>query len=444
MAKVVSRDLTVGSIRKNLFHMAWPLMLGMLFHTAFHLIDTVWVGMLGPNELAAISLFFPVVFIFIAVASGLSVGATALVAQAIGGKRWKEADNIAEHSLLLAVILGILIALFGFIFAPSLFVFMGADAVVLPLALSYSNIIFAGILFMFLSFMASSLIQAQGNSKTPMKFQAAMVVLNLILDPILMFGWFGFPAMGLPGAALATVFSRSLMSVLLVAYLFKDRTKIRLRPRDFSFDPKILKKIFSVGLPASIGQSINSIGMILLMALVGGFGSMAIAAFGIGMRLDSLILLPTIGMSQAVITTVGQNYGKKEIQRAVKTVKYGAVTVVLIALVLATVMLLFPAQFFQPFTSEQAIISIGAAYLSIVAFSYAFKSATLSISAGFQGTGKTVLSMLVMLSSWIFTIGIGWYLSQSMGLEGIWFGLLASSIISAAIAFIIFKSRKWL
>ena len=308
----MERDLTIGSIRRNLFHMAWPLMLGMLFHTAFHIIDTIWVGMLGADELAAISLFFPVVFIFIAVASGIAVGATALVSQAIGGKRWKEADNLAEHSMLLAVILGIGIALFGFFFAPPLFVFMGADEIVLPLAMSYSNIIFAGISFMFLSFMAASIIQAQGNTKAPMKFQGAMVLLNLVLDPIMIFGLFGFPALGLPGAAIATVVSRGLMTILLLSYLFKDRTKIRLRPRDFSFKPAILKRIFLVGFPASVGQSINSVGFILVMALVGGFGTAAIAAFGIGMRLDSLILLPAMGMAQAVIAMVGQNYGKRQ------------------------------------------------------------------------------------------------------------------------------------
>jgi len=277
-----------------------------------------------------------------------------------------------------------------------------------------------------------------------MKFQGATVVLNIILDPIMIFGLFGFPALGLPGAAIATVISRVAMTLLLLAYLFKDRTKIRLRPRNFSFNPAILKKIFLVGFPASVGQSINSIGFILLMALVGGFGTAAIAAFGIGMRLDSLLLLPAMGMAQAVIAIVGQNYGKKEHRRAIRTVHYGLLVTVAIALVFAAVMLLFPAQLFMPFTGEKEIISIGIAYLSIVAFSYAFKAGMLSLNAGFQGTGKTFISMLIMLGSWLFTLAIGWFLSQSMGLDGIWLGMLISSIIAAVVSFAVFKSGKWL
>jgi len=420
------------------------MMLGMLFHTAFNLIDSVFVGLLGANEIAAVSLFFPVVFIFIAIAGGLAVGATSLVAQAIGARKWKEADNIAEHALLLSVFLGIAVTVFGLFLAEPIFLFMGADENVLPLALDYAHIIFYGMTFMFLSYMASSLIQAQGNSKTPMKAQGLTVLLNVFLDPILMFGWFGFPAMGVAGTALSTIILRGLMTLLLLAYLFKDRTKIRLRPKDFSFKPAILKRIFLVGTPASIGQSINSIGMIILMSFVGAFGTLAIAAYGIGFRLDALVVLPAMGMSQAVIATAGQNYGIKAIGRVKKTVKYAAISMFLISLVFALVMIAFPRPFYYPFTSDAQVIEIGALYLSIVAFSYVFKSLVLSFNAGFQGTGKTVLSMIVMASQWIFTIVLAWFWSQSMGLEGIWWALLASSVITAIISFAVFKSKKWL
>jgi len=440
----MERDLTVGGIRRTLFHMGWPLMLGMLFQTAFNIIDTIFVGMLGPNELAAISLTFPVVFIFIAIASGMAVGATALVSQAIGAGRLKEADNIAEHSLLFALVLGVLIAVLGILFSPPLFVFMGANAEILPLTMSYANIIFGGFIFLFVGFMAMSLIQAQGNTVIPMVYQVAAVILNIILDPIMIFGWFGFPALGLPGAALATILSRIIMTLLNFLHLYLGKTKIKLKPRDFSLDFGIIKRIVFVGFPASIGQSINSIGMILLMALVGGFGPMAIAAYGIGMRLDALVLLPIIGLVHAVIAIVGQNYGKKEFMRAALTVKYASYFNIAMALFFGAVMFLFPALFFIPFTTEKAIISIGISYLSIVAFSYVFKGAMFAYNAGFMGTGKTFISMLLIAGNWALTLGIGWALIPTYGLDGIWIGILAASILTAGAGFAVFKSGKWL
>ncbi len=440
----MEHDLTIGSIRKNLFHMAWPLMLGMLFQTAFNIVDTIFVGMLGPKELAAISLTFPVVFVFIAIASGLAIGATSLVAQEIGAKNYKKANNIAEHSLLFALLFGIIIAVLGILFSPFLFSFMGATPSVLALTMSYSNTIFIGFIFLFVGFIAMSLIRAQGNTKTPMKYQLFAVLLNVVLDPIMIFGLLGFPALGLIGAAIATVFSRIIMALLNFAYLLRDKTKIKLRPKDFSLDLSIIKRIVFVGLPASIGQSINSIGMILLTALVGGFGTTAIAAYGIGMRLDSLVLLPIMGLTQAVIAIVGQNYGKKEFNRAIRTVKYSTVFTSGISFLFSTVMILFPAFFFLPFTREHEIISIGTTYLSIVAFGYVFKGIMLTLNAGFMGSGKTFISMLLIAGNWALTLGISWLLIPALGLSGVWFGILSSTVLTAMAAFAVFKSKKWL
>lgn len=440
----MEKDLTTGSIGWNLFHLAWPLMLGMLFQAAFNIVDTVFVGMLGAAELAAISVTFPVVIVFISIASGLAIGANALVAQAIGARDYKKADNIAEHSLLFSLFVGITVAVLGIIFSPGLFSFMGATPQILPLTRMYADIIFVGFIFLFVGFIAMNLIRAQGNTKTPMKFQISAVLLNIVLDPILIFGLFGFPALGLMGAAFATIFSRIIMALGSLLYLFLDRTKIRLRPRDFSPNLSILKRIITVGFPASVSQSINSIGMILLMSLVGAFGPMAIAAYGIGMRLETLVLLPAIGLSSAVITMVGQNYGGQKFKRAKKTVKFGATFTLLIGLVFAVLMYLFPGSFFQVFTQEQAIVSIGVTYLSIVAFSYVFRSVSFSLIAGFRGTGKTYISMLLILSNWLIAVALGWWLMQSMGLTGIWFGLLYASIITTILCLAVFKSEKWL
>jgi len=440
----MERDLTTGSIWKNLMHMAWPLILGMLFQTAFNIIDTIFVGMLGPEELAAISVTFPVVFIFIAIASGLAVGATALVSQAVGAKRFREADNIAEHSILFAFLISMVIAALGIAFSPPIFTFMGITSELLPLTLSYSNIIFVGFIFLFVGFMAMSIIRAQGNTKTPMKFQIGAVLLNVVLDPIMIFGLFGFPAMHLAGAAVATIISRSFMALANLAYLFMDKTKIKLRPKDFSFSIGIIKRIIAVGFPASLANSINSIGMILLMSLVGLFGKEAIAAFGVGMRLDGLIMMPIIGLSTATVAIVGQNYGGKRYERAIKTVRYATASTLGIALLFSLVMIMFPYAFFVPFTRDPKVLEIGKMYLSIVAFSYIFRGVSLSLNSAFQGTGKTFISLFLTIASWAFTLGIAFFLMKTYGLNGIWSGILYSSMVIAASSIAIFKSKKWL
>lgn len=440
----MEKDLTAGSIAKNLAQLAWPLIFGMLFQTAFNIIDTIYVGMLGTKELAAISATFPVVFIFIAIASGLAAGSTALVAQAIGAKRFREADNIAEHSLLLALIFSLGIAILGILFAKYIFLFMGITAELLPYTLSYANIIFIGFIFLFVGFIAMSIIRAQGNTKTPMKFQISAVLLNIVLDPIMIFGFFGFPALGLAGAAIATVISRSFMAFANIAYLMLNKTKVRLRPKDFSFKPEIMRKILKVGLPASAANSINSIGMILLMSLVAFFGTEVIAVFGIGMRLDGLVTLPVIGLATAAVTLVGQNYGSNKHERAEKTVEYATVFALAVSSAIAILMFSFPEAFLIPFTREQSVIEIGKVYISIVAFSYIFRSITISINSAFQGTGKTTISLAVTTFSWVLTLALSYLLMQGEGAKGIWLGMFYSSAIIAIVSVLIFKSKKWL
>ncbi|MCD6247092.1 MAG: MATE family efflux transporter [Candidatus Diapherotrites archaeon] len=440
----MEKDLTAGSIAKNLAQLAWPLIFGMLFQTAFNIIDTIYVGMLGTKELAAISATFPVVFIFIAIASGLAAGCTALVAQAIGAKRFKEASNIAEHSLLLGFIISASIAALGILLSQYVFLFMGITAELLPYTLSYANIIFFGFIFLFVGFIAMSIIRAQGDTKTPMKFQIAAVLMNVALDPVMIFGLFGFPALGLTGAAIATVISRSFMAFANIAYLMLGKTKIRLSPKNFSFKTEIIKRIIKVGLPASAANSINSIGMILLMSLVALFGTEVIAVFGIGMRLDGLVTLPAIGLATAAVTLVGQNYGSKKYERAEKTVEYAAVFALAVSSALAMLMFFFPEAFLLPFTREQSVIEIGKTYISIVAFSYIFRSITISINSAFQGTGKTTISLAITTLSWALTLALSYLLMQSNGAKGIWLGMFYSSAIIAIFSALIFKSKKWL
>ncbi len=366
-------NLTEGSIFKTLIFLALPIMLGMLLQTAFNVIDTIFIGMLGTEALAAVAITFPVVFIFIAFASGLSVGSTTLVAQAVGAKNYSKANNIAEHSLMLSGVIGIIIAVLGIIFGKPIFVFMGATPEILELTLLYSNTIFIGFIFLFIGFISQGIMQAEGDSKTPMINMAISVMLNIILDPILIFGLFGFPALGIFGAALATVLSRSVGAGLNIFYILKGRGLIKINPKDFSFDLRIMKKIIFLGAPASIGHLTISLGLTVIMSFVGVFGVLSIAAYGIGTRLDSIAILPVIGLISATIAMVGQNIGAKKLERAKKTIFYSTAISAFLMGIVAVIFVLFPEPFFKLFSADKEVISIGLVYLSIAAFSYPFR-----------------------------------------------------------------------
>ncbi len=438
------KDLTKGSIWKTLFILAAPLVFGMAMQTLFNIVDTIFIGMLGPEELAAVSVTFPVVFIFIAIASGLMVGSTALVSQAIGAKNNKRASNIAEHSIILSLIAGVLIAICGILFSRPLFEFMGAGSDIIILTMQYINFIFVGFVFLFIGFIAQGVIQAGGDTTTPTRNLFISVVLNIILDPIFIFGFGPVPAMGLMGAAIATVLARSVGAFLNMFHIFAGKAAVRMNMKEFKADFSIIKRIIVVGLPSSVSHSINSVGMILLMSLVGVFGTSAIAAFGVGMRLESLAILPIIGLSSAVIPMVGQNLGAGNLKRARKTSVTATYAVIAFMAVFSLLWFFIPEIIFSPFSSDPDVLLIGAHYLQTIAFGYIFFGLLVIISGAFQGAGKTNLSLYVNLIRWIFVIGIAYALVTGMGLTGIWLGFPIGNLLGAILAVILFWSGLWL
>jgi putative MATE family efflux protein len=439
-----SRSLTEGSIWKTLFALSAPLVLGTTLRLALNITDTFWVGMLGSDALAAISVTFPVFFIFIAVASGLSVGSTALISQAIGAKHGKRANNVAEHSIIIAGMTGIVIAILGFIFSPYIFAFMGVSGKVLEMTLSYTNLIFFGFIFVFLDFIAQSIINADGNTIVPTKNLAFTVVLNAILDPLFIFGYGPVPAMGLFGAALATVIAFTVSISLNISYVLRNRTSVKIDLRCFRWDLSIVRNIAAMGFPSSLSQSINSVGMILLMGLVGGFGVSAIAAFGVGMRLEALAILPVIGLISGLIPFVGQNLGAKKPERAKRAVTIASYGAVLFMSLFSLVWFFLPAFLYYPFTSDPEVIGIGIRYFQIIAFGYVFLGLNFVLGSAFQGAGRTGLQLLVNFVRWSGILITSYALLSVMGITGIWIGFPVGNLMGFLAAFAILKSGIWL
>jgi putative MATE family efflux protein len=438
------RDLTCCPIGKTLLVLAVPIVLAMGLQTGFNIIDTFFVGMLGSEQLAAVSVTFPVVFIFIAMAVGLSVGTTALVSQAIGAGKDKEASNVAEHSLLIAVAVGIIVAAGGILFSPPLFEFMGVHGEVLGMTTSYANLIFIGFVFMFLGFLSQGIIQAGGDTVTPTKNLATSAIVNIILDPIFIFGLGPVPAMGLVGAGAATVIARSIGAFLNIFHLLAGRAAVKIEPKCFRFSAGIFTRIFMIGWPSSVSHSINSVGMILLMSLVGLFGTAALAAFGVGIRLESLAIMPVVGLGNAVIPFIGQNLGAGKMDRVRRCVALTSYAVLGFMGLFSLLWYFVPDVLFSPFSTDPEVLAIGADYFRIISLAYVFLGMDFIIGSAFQAAGRTTLQMLINLFRWAITVFTAYALVGSLGINGIWWGFPAGNFIGF-LAFLAFlKSGFWL
>ncbi|MBN2102120.1 MAG: MATE family efflux transporter [Candidatus Aenigmarchaeota archaeon] len=438
------KDLTKGPIGKTLFYLSVPVILGMVLQTGYNIADTYFIGLLGSEELAAISVTFPVVFIFIAIAAGLSVGSTALVSQALGARKKKEANNMAEHSLLLSLIVGIIIAVCGILFSAPLFEFMGVSGHVLDMTIQYSNLIFIGFIFLFIGFISQGIIQAGGDTVTPAIYLFISVILNIILDPIMIFGFGQIPAMGLAGGAVATVLSRGVGASLNIIHLLTGKSAVDIDPKCFCLDFSIMKRIITVGIPSSVSNSINSIGMIALMSIVGGFGTAAIAAFGVGVRLESLAIMPVIGLSTAVTPFIGQNLGAGKLKRAKKSIMLASVAVIGFMGIFSLVWYFGPSILYSPFTQDPDVMSIGINYLQIIAAGYIFMGLSFIINAAFQGSGHTRLQLFVNSTRWIFVVAIAFMFVSAHRLNGVWIGFPIGNFAGFVVAFTLYKSGLWL
>ncbi|MBW2983588.1 MATE family efflux transporter [Candidatus Woesearchaeota archaeon] len=440
------RDLTNGSVTKNILHLAWPMMVAFTLHVGFNLIDTIFVGRYSALALASISITFPVIFLIIALASGVGIGVTSFIARLIGAKKVNKAKDVAKHGLILAFFMWIFFVVAGLAFAKPLFMFLGAEGEILSMSLKYAYTIFIGSFFMFFAFIGNSILRGEGDTKTPMKIMALATVVNIILDPLMIFGLWVFPELGIFGAALATVIARSISAFVILGYLFKGNALVKLDFKLPKFDFRIIKEIFEVGIPASLSQSVMSLGMFFMMKIVSFFGPYAIAAYGLLGRLDSVAILPALGIGSAVITIVGQNVGAKKFDRAEGTVwKSGLLAAVFMECV-GIIFFIMPRLWITIFNKHPDIISYGVSYLRIVSLTYAFIGLGIIIGAAFQGAGKGYPSlMLTIIRLFVLNIPLALIFAfvLGLGLEGVWMGIMTSIILSGIISAVWFKLGTW-
>lgn len=441
------KDYTKGSIIGSLISLAVPIVLTNLLHSAYQLTDTFWVGRLGANAVAAVSLSFPVIFLLMTLGGGFSLAGTILVAQYRGRKDQENVNYVTSQTILIMFFVSVVISLIGYIVAPGAMKLIGAAPEILPDAVSYLRISTLGMIFMFSFFVFQSLMRGVGEVYLPMRIVAFTVVLNLILDPLFIMGYGPFPAHGVTGAALATISTQAISSIIGIWILLRGRHGVKLLPSKMRFDGQLLKRMFLLGLPASIEQSMKSLGLMMISFLVAGFGTIVVASYGIGIRMLSLVIIPAFGLSMATSTLVGQNMGAGKPNRAEKIANKSATIGFTVLLALGVLSFIGAPWFAAAFIPGEPEVIAGATLLiRFLSINFPFLGASLVFNGALQGAGNTRIPMVLsIVSLWVFEFPLAYVLSHHTSLNevGIWMASPIAAILSAFVGFTYFRMGRW-
>lgn len=427
--------LLSGSVTGGLLRLALPIMAGMVLQTGFNLADTWFVSRLGQEAIAAVSMNIPLFFIVLALGSAVSVGTSSLVAQAVGAGDMARAARVAGQAVTLAAAVGVATGAAGTTLARPLLQLMGAEGLALEYAVEYTRIILAGNPVFFLYVALDGVLRGEGDMKTSTLILSGATLINIALDPLFIFGWGPVPALGVAGAALATMLARSVGLLVLGGHFYLARSRVVFRLLNRQWHWPTIGGIFRIGLPTSVSQAMLSLTMFVYNMLANRFGSHVVAALGLGFRIDSLAFMPGMSVAIATVTMVGQNYGAGQYKR-VKQVWKKALLMVLASMGgMGLVVLALPGVFAGIFTAEPAVFEQTVTYLRIVPAFYGFLGAGLVTSSAFQGLGRGFPALVVNLFRLgIVGIPLAFALTRlGLGPAGLWWALAASDFTFAAV-----------
>ncbi len=442
----IRRDLTTGKISSHIIKLAVPLILSNLFMTILELTDALFIGRLGSAALAGVSISGTILFFLATFGAGLSVGTVALIARNTGAKNYDKANEVAMQSFILGITIALILGSLGYLFSENILTALGAKGEVLNYGTGYIKILFKYIFTMFFMFLGSAVLRGSGDTKTPMYITLISVVINIILDWLLIFGKLGFPALGVKGAATATVISRGISSTILMILLIKGKHNIHIRLKSIKVSFNIISKIFKIGFPASIQMFIRSTSAIILIKIVSYFGTETIAAYGIGARIFSLFILPGFGFSDASATMVGQNFGANKISRIKKSAYISAGYYFIVLLFLSVSVFAFSKNIIMLFNTEPEVIKIGSVYLKYISVSALSLCIGLVLSRSFQGLGKSMIPMIITgITLYAVQIPLAYILSIKLKFNqtGIWTAQIVASYTQALLIFYKWHTYKF-
>jgi putative MATE family efflux protein len=439
--------LLEGSIVRSLFLLALPIMGANILQVAYQIVDAFWVGRLGAPAVAAVSITLPVMFVLIAAGMGFAIAGTTLIAQYTGARDHQMVDHVAAQTLLTILIVSIVLSALGYLLTPIILHLLGVAPEVEANALAFMRVMFLSLPFLFLYAMVQALLRGVGEVKVPLFIVGGTVAINFALDPVLIFGKFGAPAMGVTGAAVATLISQLLAAIVSMRVLFGGRYGIHVHWRDFVPDFAFVKRAFLLGYPASIEQSARGLGMTVMIFLVTAFGTVATASYGVGVNVFNVAIIPAMGLAMATSTLVGQNIGAGNIARAEKVARLAAVITFLVLTAFGLLCVIFaPAivAFFVP--EDPHVIKEGAVFIRTALWSAGFIGLQFGLAAVLRAAGEMIPAMAIGLASqWLLQLPLAYVLSRhtELGVDGLWWSTPLANIAAAGLAAFWFLKGSW-
>lgn len=424
-------------INKLIINMSLPLITSMFVQAFYNIVDSLFVARINEDALTAVSMSFPAQNLMISAGVGVGVGITALIARYLGAHDEKGITRVVHNGIFLGILNSILFALFGIFLAKFYFEFQKASGIIETYGIQYLSIcsIFAFSIIMEITF--ERMLIASGKTIYTMITQSTGAIINIIFDPIFIFGLFGFPKMGIVGAAVATIFGQTVAMFMALYFNVAKNHEVRISIKKFAVDFKTIVNIYEIGFPSIVMQSAASFMIFQLNNLLASFSTTATAVLGVYFKLQSFVILPVFGLNNSVISIVSYNYGAGKIKRLLKTVKVAniyAFSIMLAGFVLCQIL---PSQILKIFDASDNMLAIGVPALRIISFSFLIAPFSIVSSGTFQALGKGTFSLIIsLIRQLIVILPLSYLLSRVMGMKGVWVAFPIAEIVAGILTII--------
>lgn len=425
-------------IPKLLLTISLPIVISMLIQALYNIIDSIFVAQLGEEALTAVSLTYPLQMLIIAVAVGTSVGMNALLSRFLGSGQPKLANLIAKNALFLSIINGVIFAIIGFCFSELFFALQTDNQMVIDYGSKYMFIISIFSMSVFMQITFERYIHATGKTVFSMISQACGAIINIILDPILIFGLFGFPRLEVAGAAIATVIGQCTGALLGFIFVKKYAKNIDISMKGFRPDARAIKDIYKIGFPAILMQSVVSIMALAMNNILLMFSTTATAVFGVYYKLQSFIFMPIFGINNGLVPIIAFNYGAKQKHRIIEAFRLASITATVIMILGTLLFNLVPVPLLRLFDASDEMLAIGTDALRIISFSFPFAGYCLVSCSLFQALGNSVHSLIISAArQLVILIPVAYYLAVAFDLSYVWYAFLIAEFISLIVSIIL-------
>jgi len=440
------KDFTQTKLNRAIFLLSVPMVLEMIMESVFAVVDIYFVSKLGADAVATVGITESALTVVYAIGSGLSAATTAVVARRVGEKHNKQAGVAAFQAILAAFTVSLIVSVPGVLFAPEFLKIMGASEKLVNSGYHYPMIMFGGNAIIMLLFIINAVFRSSGDAAISMRVLWIANIINLVLDPLLIFGIGPFPELGIKGAAIATNIGRGLAVIYQLYLLFNGKRRIRLSLGSIRFRPRIMANLLKISAGGIMQHIIETSSWIILVRIIAEFGPDAIAGYTIAIRIVIFALLPSWGLSNAAATLVGQNLGAEQPTMAEKAVWItGKINMILLGLI-GFVFVLFPDFFIKIFIDDASVVGNGIKSLRLISYGFAFYALGMVVIQGFNGSGNTgIPTKINFLCFWMIEIPLAWVLAIVMNLEltGVCLAILFSEILLTTISVLVFRTGHW-